>query len=31
LAREIVEAHDGRIVLANRTGGGLSVSLFFPV
>jgi nitrogen fixation/metabolism regulation signal transduction histidine kinase len=31
LAREIVEAHDGRIVLANRPDGGLSVSLVFPV
>lgn len=30
LAREIIEAHDGRIVLANRDGGGLSVSLIFP-
>ena len=31
LAREIIEAHGGRIVLANRTGGGLTVSLVFPV
>jgi nitrogen fixation/metabolism regulation signal transduction histidine kinase len=31
LAREIIEAHGGRIVLANRVGGGLSVSLIFPV
>ncbi|MGA9332969.1 MAG: ATP-binding protein [Rudaea sp.] len=31
LAREIVEAHDGRIVLANREGGGLRVSLRLPV
>ncbi|PRC94624.1 sensor histidine kinase [Solimicrobium silvestre] len=31
LAREIVEAHGGRIVLANRAGGGLVVSLIFPV
>lgn len=30
LAREIAEAHGGRILLANRTGGGLSVSLILP-
>jgi nitrogen fixation/metabolism regulation signal transduction histidine kinase len=30
LAREIVEAHDGRISLANREGGGLRVSLWLP-
>ena len=30
LAREIVEAHGGRIALANRSGGGLSVTLSFP-
>ena len=30
LAREIVEAHGGRIALANRQGGGLRVSLFLP-
>ena len=30
LAREIVEAHGGRIALANREGGGLSVALTFP-
>ena len=30
LAREIVEAHGGRIVLANREGGGLRVSLSLP-
>jgi len=30
LAREIVEAHGGRIALANREGGGLSVSLSLP-
>jgi nitrogen fixation/metabolism regulation signal transduction histidine kinase len=30
LAREIVEAHGGRIALANREGGGLSVSLTLP-
>jgi len=30
LAREIVEAHGGRIALANREGGGLSVTLTFP-
>jgi two-component system nitrogen regulation sensor histidine kinase NtrY len=30
LAREIVEAHGGRIALANREGGGLAVSLWLP-
>ena len=30
LAREIVEAHGGRIALANRDGGGLAVSLTLP-
>lgn len=30
LAREILEAHGGRIALNNREGGGLSVSLFLP-
>lgn len=30
LAREIVEAHGGRIRLANRSGGGLEVSLWLP-
>jgi two-component system, NtrC family, nitrogen regulation sensor histidine kinase NtrY len=30
LAREIAEAHGGRIQLANREGGGLSVSLDLP-
>jgi nitrogen fixation/metabolism regulation signal transduction histidine kinase len=30
LAREIVEAHGGRMVLANRKGGGLRVSLTLP-
>jgi two-component system nitrogen regulation sensor histidine kinase NtrY len=30
LAREIVEAHGGRIALANREGGGLSVTLILP-
>lgn len=30
LAREIVEAHDGRIALANRDGGGLCVTLWLP-
>jgi two-component system nitrogen regulation sensor histidine kinase NtrY len=30
LAREIVEAHGGRIALANREGGGLTVSLSLP-
>ena len=31
LAREIVEAHGGRIALANRSEGGLRVSLSLPV
>lgn len=30
LAREIVEAHDGRIELANRRRGGLEVTLMLP-
>jgi signal transduction histidine kinase len=30
LAREIAEAHGGRIQLANREGGGLSVVLDLP-
>ena len=30
LAREIAEAHGGRIALANREGGGLAVSLSLP-
>ena len=30
LAREIAEAHGGRISLSNRDGGGLAVSLFVP-
>lgn len=30
LAREIVEAHGGRINLSNRDGGGLTVSTFWP-
>ncbi len=30
LTREIVEAHDGRIALHNREGGGLCVSLHLP-
>jgi nitrogen fixation/metabolism regulation signal transduction histidine kinase len=31
LAREIAEAHGGRIHLANRDGGGLSVTLDLPI
>lgn len=31
LAREIAEAHGGRIALSNRQGGGLSVALSFPL
>jgi len=30
LAREITEAHGGRVLLANREGGGLRVSLRLP-
>ena len=30
LCREILEAHGGRITLANREGGGLTVTLWFP-
>jgi len=30
LAREIAEAHGGRITLANRDGGGLVVTLQLP-
>ena len=30
LAREIVEAHGGRIALANREGGGLGITLTLP-
>ena len=30
LAREIAEAHGGRITLANRDGGGLAVSMILP-
>jgi nitrogen fixation/metabolism regulation signal transduction histidine kinase len=30
LSREIIEAHGGRIALANRDGGGLAVSLWLP-
>jgi two-component system nitrogen regulation sensor histidine kinase NtrY len=31
LAREIAEAHGGRILLANRDGGGLTVALIIPL
>ena len=31
LAREIAEAHGGRITLSNRDGGGLSVAMILPV
>lgn len=30
LSREIIEAHDGQLALANREGGGLIVSCFLP-
>jgi signal transduction histidine kinase len=30
LVREIAEAHGGRVALANRAGGGLSVTLTLP-
>lgn len=30
LCREIIEAHEGRLVLANREGGGLEVRLILP-
>lgn len=31
LAREIAEAHGGRIMLANRDGGGLAVTMLLPL
>lgn len=31
LAREIAEAHGGRILLSNREGGGLAVTMILPV
>jgi two-component system nitrogen regulation sensor histidine kinase NtrY len=30
LAREIAEAHGGRILLSNREGGGLAVTMILP-
>jgi signal transduction histidine kinase len=30
LCREVLEAHGGRIALANREGGGLAVTLWLP-
>ena len=30
LAREISEAHGGRLTLANRDGGGLAVTMILP-
>lgn len=31
VCREVIEAHDGRISLANRAGGGLAVTLWIPI
>ena len=31
LCREIIEAHGGRLSLANREGGGLMVSIWLPL
>ena len=31
LTREIIEAHDGRISLQNRSDGGLCVTLLLPM
>jgi len=31
LAREIIEAHGGRITIENRESGGLAVALILPV
>lgn len=31
ICREVVEAHGGRVALANRPGGGLGVTLWIPV
>ena len=31
LCREIIEAHGGRLSLANRAGGGLVVSIWLPM
>jgi signal transduction histidine kinase len=30
LCREVIEAHGGRISLANRPGGGLTATLWIP-
>jgi len=30
LAREIIEAHGGRITISNREGGGIAVGLVLP-
>jgi signal transduction histidine kinase len=30
VCREVIEAHGGRISLANRPGGGLAVNLWIP-
>ena len=30
LCREIVEAHGGKILIANRTNGGLKVTIILP-
>jgi signal transduction histidine kinase len=30
ICREVIEAHGGRISLANRSGGGLAATLWIP-
>jgi signal transduction histidine kinase len=31
VAREIVDAHAGRLMLSNRAGGGLTVTVLLPI
>jgi signal transduction histidine kinase len=31
VAREIVDAHGGRLMLSNRVGGGLTVTVLLPI